>query len=506
MSIYLGIATLALFDAEFCVANHRFTGDHRGAEPAANRRPDAPSVPACYPVPATRADRMPNSSLNRAVKPVPIAAAGRAGFIALLLLTGLNLFNYIDRYILFGVQPLVQKEFSIGDEKFGALTTAFFVVYMLAAPLTGWLGDRFRRKPLILTGAFLWCALTLLTATVHSYQALYFRHAIVGLGEATFGIFAPALLADFYPEIDRNRILSFFYIAIPVGAALGYLIGGVLGARYGWRAPFFVSALPGLLIAIALWIWVQEPGRGSADRIAYASDLPVKDGGGVPSASAGWGDYLTSVYRGLARPAYLSATLGMAALVFSMGGISAFLPTFFVRFGGYSVSKAGLVVGGMTVVDGLLGTILGGWLAQRWLRHNHRALYLLSAWSALLAIPGAVVVFFGPRSLMIPAAFAAEFFIFLNTGPLNAAILNSVGARVRSTAIAVNLFLIHALGDAPSPRIIGHISDHSSLRTGLGVTLVTFAIAAILLFAGARYAPRLNDADPSNSTASDESF
>jgi MFS family permease len=423
---------------------------------------------------------------------MPPSAAGRGAIVAMLLLTALNLFNYIDRYILFGVQPLVQKEFQIGDERFGALTTAFFFVYMFAAPATGWLGDRFPRKPLILAGAFLWCALTLLTATVHSYQSLFFRHAIVGLGEATFGIFAPALLADFYPEIDRNRILSIFYIAIPVGAALGYLIGGVVGSRYGWRAPFFVSALPGVLIAIAFWIWVREPQRGGADRVSYSSELAEQ---AVAPGSPGGVTYLASVVRGLASPAYLSATLGMAALVFSMGGISAFLPAFFVRFGSFSVAQAGLVVGGMTVVDGLLGTILGGWLAQRWLRHNHRALYLISAWSALLAIPGALTVFFGPRSLMIPAAFMAEFFIFLNTGPLNTAIVNSVGAPIRSAAIAVNLFLIHALGDAPSPRIIGWISDRSSLRTGLGLTLITFAISAVLLFAGARFAPRLEPID-----------
>lgn len=428
---------------------------------------------------------MPASRSQASLSVAP-PAQFRGAAVALLLLTGLNLFNYIDRYILFGVQPLVQREFAIGDEKFGALTTAFFFVYMLAAPLTGWLGDRFPRKPLLVAGALLWCVLTLLTATVHSYEALYFRHAVVGIGEATFGIFAPALLADFYPEIDRNRILSVFYIAIPVGAALGYLIGGVVGSRYGWRTPFLVSAVPGILIAAAFSVWVKEPTRGAADHVSYGMEAPA-----ASTDSRGLAAYFLSVAKGLARPAYLTATLGMAALVFSMGGISAFLPTFFVRFGGLSVAKAGLVVGGITVVDGLLGTILGGWLAQRWLRHNHRALYLLSAWSALLAIPGAVLVFFGPRSVMIPAAFVAEFFIFLNTGPLNAAIVNSVGARVRSMAIAVNLFLIHALGDAPSPRIIGRISDHSSLRMGLGVTLIAFAVSAVLLFAGSRFAPQL---------------
>lgn len=392
--------------------------------------------------------------------------------MALFLLTSLNLFNFIDRYVLPGVQPLVQKEFGSNDAQMGLLTTAFFFTYMIAAPLTGWLGDRLPRKPLIILGALLWSAATLFTAEVHSYETLLLRHALVGIGEATFSIFAPAMLADYYPEIDRNRILSIFYVTIPVGAALGYLLGGTLGQRYGWRTPFFICALPGVLIALAFWLFVKEPERGASDEIA-------------PTANR-------NSVRGLFRnPAYWTATLGMAMMVFSMGGISTFLPTFFVRFGGYSVAKAGLVVGGITAVDGLLGTGIGGWIGQKWVRRNHRALYLLSGVSAALTIPAAVMVFFGPGSWLVPGALVAEFFLFLSTGPLNTCIVNSVAAPVRSTAIAINLFVIHALGDATSPRIIGSVSDATSLRVGLGVTVISLAVAALILFAGARFAPRI---------------
>ena len=132
----------------------------------------------------------------------------------------------------------------------GALTTALFIFFMIAAPLTGWLGDRFWRKPMIIGGAVLWSLATLATVWVHGYWTFYIRQAFVGIGEATFGIFAPAVLADFYPERERNRILSVFYLAIPVGAALGYLAGGQIGSVWGWRAPFFVCALPGLVIAV----------------------------------------------------------------------------------------------------------------------------------------------------------------------------------------------------------------------------------------------------------------
>lgn len=357
----------------------------------------------------------------------------------------------------------------------GALTTALFVTYMLVAPLTGWLGDRFPRKPLIIGGAVIWSLATLATAWVHDYWTLYIRHALVGVGEASFGIFAPAVLADFYPERDRNRILSIFYTAIPVGAALGYVAGGQLGTYWGWRRPFFLCAFPGLVIA-ALYAWIgREPVRGSSDQIRATPDR--------------------ATFRGLFKnPAFLTATFGLAALTFAMGGISTWVPTFLNRFSGLSVAGAGQTVGAITIVTGIAGTVVGGWLAQRWLRTNHRALYLLSFWSVALTLPFGVLVFFGPPHWAVPSLFAAEFFLFLNTGPLNTAIVNSVSGAVRATAVSLNLFCIHFFGDTFSPQIIGAISDRTgNLRIGLGATLVSLVVSCIILWIGSHYAPPLDD-------------
>lgn len=392
----------------------------------------------------------------------------------LLLLIGLNLLNYIDRYILPGEVSLIQREFHWNDQQMGWLTTALFIFYMVAAPLTGWLGDHFRRKPLIIAGALLWSVATLGTAWVHDYRTLFIRHALVGVGEATFGIFAPAVLADFYPERDRNRILSIFYVAIPVGAALGYVAGGELGSLWGWRAPFYLCAIPGFVIA-ALYGWLgKEPERGASDHVQPTADR-------------------TTVVGLFRNPAFLTATFGLATLTFAMGGISAWVPTFLNRFSGLSVGNASLVVGAITVVDGIAGTLVGGWIAQRWQRTNYRALYLLSFWSVALTLPCGALVFFGPRAWAIPALFAAEFFLFLNTGPLNAAIVNSVSAPVRATAISINLFCIHFFGDTFSPTIIGAISDRSNLRIGLGATLVFLVISSVILRMGARFAPPLEE-------------
>ena len=391
-----------------------------------------------------------------------------------LLLIGLNLLNFIDRYILPGAQPLIQREFHSTDQQMGALTTAMFFVYMLAAPATGWLGDRFSRKPLIIAGAVLWSLATLGTVWVHSYWTFYLRQGFVGIGEATFTIYAPSVLADFYPERERNRVLSIFYIAIPVGAALGYLAGGELGSLWGWRSPFFICGIPGLVIAGLYGIFGREPLRGGSDHLRATTNRAT----------------VLGIFR---NPAFLTGTLGLATLTFAMGGISAWMPTFLHRVAGLSVANASLAVGGITVVDGIAGTLTGGWIAQIWLRTNHRALYLLSFWSVVLTIPFGVMLFFGPKSLAIPSLFLAEFFLFLNTGPLNTAIVNSVSAPVRATAISVNLFCIHFFGDTFSPQIIGAISDHSNLSIGLGATLILLVLSAIILRIGVRHAPPLDE-------------
>jgi MFS family permease len=256
----------------------------------------------------------------------------------------MNFVNFVDRYILPGVQELVKKEFSLSDERVGALTFWFFVTYMCAAPLTGWLGDHFPRKPLIILSALLMSAMNLFTATVHSYLALNLRHAALGIAEASFSIYAPSLLADFYEPDQRNRVLTIFYTAIPVGAAFGFALGGALGGKFGWRFPFYVSAGPGILIAFLIWIFMKEAKRGETDARPAGGKRAAKD-----------------TYFGLAHnPQYLYATFGMAMVVFSLGGISAWVPSFLQRAGGYSSGAAGIIVGAVTVLGGLGGTAVGG--------------------------------------------------------------------------------------------------------------------------------------------------
>ncbi|SDE81254.1 spinster family MFS transporter [Terriglobus roseus] len=398
-------------------------------------------------------------------------ANAKAATVALVLLTSLNLVNYIDRYILPGVQEMIKSEFHVSDERIGALTTYFFLTYIIAAPLTGWLGDHFPRKPLIVIGALLWSSVNLFTAMVHNFDGLLFRHAALGIGEASFGIYGPALLSDYYPPSQRNRALTIFNVAIPVGAALGYSFGGWVGQNHGWRSAFYISAVPGVLIAFVILFFLREPERGESDTR------------GEKKKSA-------AVFDLLKNPAYLTATMGYAMTTFTIGGISAWIPSFLQREAGMSATSAGFSVGAITAVTGILGTAIGGWWAQRWLKTDHRALYWVCAIGPALCIPFALFCFFGPKQFMLPSLAIAELALFLGSGPVNAAIVNSVSARVRSTALAGQLFLIHLFGDVPSPRIIGFVSDHTNLHIGLGVSVIALVASSLLQWCGARFAPR----------------
>lgn len=408
----------------------------------------------------------------------PESRASLAGATtALVLLTALNFVNYIDRYILPGVQEQIKGEFAISDAQIGRLTLWFMVAYMATSPVTGWLGDRFPRKPMIVAAALFWSGINFFTASVHSYDSLNLRHAALGVGEASFGIFAPSLLADFYPPAQRNRVLTIFNIAIPVGAALGYLVGGSVGQRFGWRASFIVSAVPGVIIALLIAALMKEPARTQEQE----RGTPLERG---------------SIHSLLRNPAYLCSVLGYAAVTFSLGGISWWMPSFLQRMTGRSQSSAAFLMGAITVVAGLGGTILGGAVAQRWSRRTPRALYLIPAIGSALAVPPALVCFFGPRSLTLPGLAVAIFLIFLGTGPVNASTVNAVRPEIRATALAGQLFLIHALGDAISPTVIGAVSDRSNLAVGLASTLVTLLLASVIFFVGARFAPPLRDTSP----------
>jgi len=396
---------------------------------------------------------------------------------ALALLTALNLLNYIDRSVLFAVQPLVQAEFGVSNAQIGYLTSAFLLFYMVAAPFVGPLADRYSRKRIIVGGAIFWSGLTLLTAVTHTYTELLIRHTLVGIGEATFVTIAPTFVSDLFPERERGRILGVFYLAIPVGTAAGYLLGGNLSPHYGWRFPFYVAAAPGFVLALAV-LFLREPERGQFDLI---KETPER-----------------ATLLGLARnPGFWAATLGMAMMTFALGGIQVWMPTFLSRVRGYSLESANFRFGLIVVVDGILAALAGGWLGDYLLPKMKGAYFFVSAASMAVGVPLMIVALFSRGRIMLPAIALAAFFLLLNTSPLNAAILNSVGAHIRATAFAVSLFMYHLLGDVPSPALMGYVADKRTLQAAFILPVIAMILSSAILFYGMRFAADIrSDSSP----------
>ncbi len=390
---------------------------------------------------------------------------------ALIVLTALNLLNYADRNVLFAVQPLVQDEFHLSKAQIGYLTSAFLGFYMIAAPFVGPLADRYSRKLIIVLGAVFWSGLTLLTAVTHTYTELLVRHTLVGIGEATFVTIAPTFVADLFAEEKRGRILGVFYLAIPVGSAAGYLLGGNLAPHYGWRFPFYIAAAPGFLLALAV-LFLKEPERGQFDSL---TETPER-----------------GTVLGLVRnPAFLTATLGMACMTYSLGGIQVWMPQFLYSERHYSLAAANFTFGIIIVIDGIVASLAGGWLGDYLLPRMKSSYYLVSAVSLAMGVPVMIVALFARGGAMVPAIAVASFLLLLNTSPLNAAVINSVGAHIRATAIAVNIFIIHILGDVPSPTMMGWVADKHSLQTAFILPVIAMVVSSAILFFGMRFAPVL---------------
>jgi predicted MFS family arabinose efflux permease len=394
----------------------------------------------------------------------------------LTFLTGVNLLNYIDRQILYAVFPPIQAELGLSDTQLGLLASAFMWVYLSTAPVFGLLADRWSRPRLMGLGVAIWSAATAFSGVVRTHAQLLLGRAVVGIGEASYGAVAPAMLSDFFRPEARGRALAVFSMAIPVGSALGYLLGGVLEQGFGWRAAFFIVALPGLFLAWSV-SRLHEPERGGLEGAAKTAR-----GGTGPAAR----DYVELFRTG----SYVLNCLAMTAMTFAVGGLAAWVPTYLTRVRGMELAQANLTFGLLTLISGVGGTLAGGWIGDRLLTRVRSAYFLVSGVGLLLSVPcAAAVILADDRTWVLAAIFLAEVLIFLNTGPLNAIIANVSRAEVRATAYAANIFVIHALGDAVSPTVVGVVSDRVGLATAFWIAPAALALAAGFCFWGMRYLP-----------------
>lgn len=402
----------------------------------------------------------------------------------LAVLAFINLFSYLDRYVVSGVlESLKNAGLGLSDTNLGSLMSGFLVVYTLLAPVFGALGDRRSRPRLIAIGVACWSFATALSGFAVNFLTLFAARAAVGVGEAAYVTIAPSLLSDYFPIRLRGRVMAIFFCAIPVGSALGYVVGGLVDKSYGWRAAFFVAGVPGLVLA-ALCLFLRDPPRGAQDGEATAA--PEAAAQPATRSSISRETWLT-YGRLLRNKPYALTVLGYAAYTFAVGGLAYWMPAFLERVRGISRSEATVSFGTIVVVTGFVGTFIGGWMGDYFARRSRQAHLYLSAVATLIAAPFVwMALTTSSHSLYQFYMVTAQLCLFLSTGPINAAIVNLVIASERATAIALSVFAIHLLGDALSPFMVGALSDLFSLGQAVRILPVAVLIGGFVWIWAAR--------------------
>jgi MFS family permease len=420
---------------------------------------------------------------------------------ALGVLFSMNLLNYVDRYSFFAVGKHIQDDLGISNSGYGILSASFMIVYTAVSPLMGWLGDRYNRKALLAFGVGLWSVATVGTAFSIGFADMFLWRALLGVGEATYGVIAPALLADLFAPKYRGRVMGAYFLALPLGGALGYGIGGSVADAWHWRAAFWVVGLPGLFAAAAALL-LRDPGRGASDGQVRTADA------GRPRLA----DYL-DLFR---TPTFRLNTAGMAAVTFATGAYAAWGSTFYQSVHELEAKEAGVWIGGMTAVAGLVGISLGTAIADFLGRFTRRAYLLLASASVFGAIvPGFLGMVERDTTISMALLFVAMILISCGIGPCNAVTANVVPANRRAAGYAVSIFLIHLFGDITSPVLIGLIADlfgspgiagsavgttletlgarsiqGSNLTLGMLSVIPVLALGGVFFLLGSRYLPR----------------
>jgi MFS family permease len=392
----------------------------------------------------------------------------------------INLFNYIDRQVLAAVEPDIRATFFGASDQYamtktGLLGAAFLVTYMVSAPILGFLADRISRWMIVGAAVILWSLATGASGLAMTFGMLFATRIFVGIGEGGYGPAAPTILSDLFSIESRGRVMAAFCAAIPVGSALGYVIGGIIGGHLGWRWAFYLLAPPGLLLGI-ICFWQRDP-RVSGNHLVQKV------------ARRTLADYM-KLFR---TRSYLINCVAQTLMTFAAGGLGYWISAY-LEYRGQSPTAGRTMFGLITVVAGLTSTLLGGIVADRLRRRLPGSYFWVSGVGMLIASPLFIITLYVPFPFAWVPMFLAIFFLFLNTGPSNTALANVSLPAVRATAFAMNIFVIHLLGDVQAFWMIGYIADHTNIHLGfLFVSAVIFASGLAWLF-GTKYLPSDTDA------------
>lgn len=437
-----------------------------------------------------------------------MAALRRGSLAALALLIGINLVNYIDRYMLSAVLTNIRVEFfgddPIGFARVGWLSPAFLVTYLAMSPVFGFLADRVSRWAVIGVGVIFWSVASGASGLAAGFTAMLVTRMFVGVGEAAYGPAAPALIADLFSVEKRGRVLALFYMAIPVGSAIGFIWGGFATTSWGWRYAFYYSLIPGLALGLIALFFFRDPrhraatgsgaqGQSHRGDSAHAhADAARQDGGLLATLN----DY--SYFFQI--PSYRWNTLGMTAMTFALGGLAFWMPEYIHSFRGSGESGDAIITldeatqyfGVITVAAGLTGTLLGGMIADRLRRRWSGAYFLVSAVGMILGVPVFLLVLYLPFPHAWWPLFLTEFFVLLNTGPANAVLANVVPSAKRASAFGLNILCIHLLGDAISPLLMGELTYQAkgNMNAGMSIVVAAIALSGCCWLMGARHLAR----------------
>ena len=394
---------------------------------------------------------------------------------ALFLLLAINLFNYIDRQVLAALEPDIRATFFAPDDvnamtKTGLLGDAFFVTYMVSAPILGLLADRISRWLIVGSAVILWSLASGGSGLAATFTILFATRVCVGIGEGGYGPAAPTILSDLFPIETRGRIMAIFCAAIPVGSALGYVVGGLIGAHFGWRWAFYLVAPPGLLLGV-LCFWQRDP-RFAAGHLVQKS----------PGRSL-------RAYLNLFRTrSFLINCVAMTLMTFVTGGLGFWVPAY-LRYRNQSPDVGMTIFGLITVVAGLVSTLLGGIIADRLRSRFPGSYFWVSGIGMLIACPFFIATLYVPFPAAWITMFLAIFFLFLNTGPSNTALANVSLPAVRATAFAVNIFVIHAFGDVQAFWLLGYIGGHTNMHMAFLFVSGIILLSGVTWLIGVKYLP-----------------